>query len=155
MISPGPGNPINSRDVGNCIEIIRKFAPTVPILGVCFGHQSINVAFGGSNGHSKDGPVHGKAALIGHDGSSLYDNMSPQFYAGRYHSLCVDVLADDLLVTARNEDGLVMGIRHKQYHVFGVQFHPESVLTPEGKRLVGNFLRIACPDEGLMSVDDI
>ncbi|NYT20151.1 MAG: aminodeoxychorismate/anthranilate synthase component II [Methanosarcinales archaeon] len=143
VISPGPGNPGNSRDVGNCIEIIHEFGDKVPILGVCFGHQAINTAFGGTVGHSKGGPVHGKASIVMHGTSPLFEGISTAFSAGRYHSLSVDRVADDLEVTAQDENGLIMGIRHKEYPIYGVQFHPESVLTPEGLKLVENFLKLA------------
>ncbi|SET04176.1 anthranilate synthase, component II [Methanococcoides vulcani] len=143
VISPGPGNPGNSRDVGSCIEIIHEFGDSIPILGVCFGHQAINAAFGGTINHSKGGPVHGKASMVIHNTSSMFDGISTSFYAGRYHSLSVDRMADDLEITAQDENGLIMGIKHKEYPIYGVQFHPESVLTPEGLKLIENFLKIA------------
>lgn len=143
VISPGPGNPENSRDIGSCLDIIKEFGPTIPILGVCLGHQSINVTYGGTIGHSPDGPVHGKTAMILHDGSDLFAGLSEKFAAGRYHSLSIHDLATDVDVIAKNDDGIIMGIKHSKYPVYGVQFHPESILTPEGMKLVGNFLKIA------------
>ncbi|WP_440952605.1 anthranilate synthase component II [Methanococcoides sp. FTZ1] len=143
IISPGPGNPGNSRDIGSCIEIIREFGPEIPVLGVCLGHQAINTAFGGTISRSKGGPVHGKASVVIHDTSSLFDGIPTSFYAGRYHSLSVERMADDLEITARDETGLIMALRHREYPIYGVQFHPESVLTPEGMKLIENFLKIA------------
>lgn len=143
VISPGPGNPENSRDVGSCIDIIREFGSKIPILGVCFGHQAINTAFGGSVSRSKGGPVHGKASVVIHNISLLFDEIPTSFYAGRYHSLSVERVADDLEITAQDENGLIMALKHKDYPVYGVQFHPESVLTPEGMKLIENFLKIA------------
>lgn len=143
VISPGPGNPGNSRDIGSCIGIIREFGDKIPILGVCLGHQAINTAFGGTVGHSKGGPVHGKASMVIHNKSPLFDGIPTTFYAGRYHSLSVDRVADDLEIIAQDENGLIMGIRHKAYPIYGVQFHPESVLTPEGLKLIENFLKLA------------
>ncbi|MEL4305210.1 aminodeoxychorismate/anthranilate synthase component II [Methanococcoides sp. LMO-2] len=143
VISPGPGNPENGRDVGSCIDIIREFGSKVPILGVCFGHQAINTAFGGTIARSKGGPVHGKASVVIHDTSPLFNEIPTSFYAGRYHSLSVERIANDLEITAQDENGLIMGLRHREYPVYGVQFHPESVLTPEGMKLIENFLKVA------------
>ncbi|MCD4807837.1 MAG: aminodeoxychorismate/anthranilate synthase component II [Methanococcoides sp.] len=143
VISPGPGNPGNARDIGSCLDIIREFGVKVPILGVCLGHQSINTVYGGTIGHSPDGPVHGKASMISHDGSELFEGIPESFAAGRYHSLSIHELAKDVNVIAENDNGLIMGIKHRSYPVYGVQFHPESILTPEGLKLVGNFLKLA------------
>lgn len=143
VISPGPGNPHNSRDIGTCIDIIRKFGTEIPILGVCLGHQAINAAFGGVVGHSKNGPVHGKASPIIHNGSRLFEGMPDPFPGGRYHSLAIEELASELEITARTEDGTIMAVNHRQYPVYGIQFHPESVLTPDGLKLIENFLNMA------------
>jgi len=134
VISPGPGNPNDPHDIGSCIEIIR--ASDVPLLGVCLGCQAINVAFGGTVGHASVGPVHGKASEISHDGVGIYKGLPNPFTGGRYHSLAVDHVSHELLVVARSPDGVVMGIRHRRRPIEGVQFHPESVLTPDGLGIV-------------------
>jgi len=134
VISPGPGNPNDPKDIGSCIEIIRE--SSVPLLGVCLGCQAINVAFGGTVGHASVGPVHGKASEIHHDGIGIYEGLSNPFTGGRYHSLAVDQVAPDLVVTARSPDDVIMGIRHKRRPIEGVQFHPESVLTPDGLAMI-------------------
>lgn len=134
VISPGPGNPNDPHDIGSCIEIIR--ASEVPLLGVCLGCQAINVAFGGTVGHASVGPVHGKASEISHDGVGIYKGLPNPFTGGRYHSLAVDRVSHELLVVARSPDGVVMGIRHRRRPIEGVQFHPESVLTPYGLGIV-------------------
>ena len=134
VISPGPGNPNDLHDIGSCIEIIR--ASDVPLLGVCLGCQAINVAFGGTVGHASVGPVHGKASEISHDGVGIYKGLPNPFTGGRYHSLAVDRVSHELLVVARSPDGVVMGVRHRRRPIEGVQFHPESVLTPDGLGIV-------------------
>jgi len=145
VISPGPGNPHSPADIGTCIEIIRTFGPKTPLLGVCLGHQAIAVAFGGKVTHSISGPIHGKTSEITHSGTGIYEGLPPVITGGRYHSLAVEEssLPDELEITARNKDGIIMGIRHKKYPVEGMQFHPESVLTPEGLRIIENFLKLA------------
>jgi len=145
IISPGPGHPGNARDIGNCIEIIKT--TDVPLLGVCLGHQAITVAFGGEVSHSPSGPVHGKTAQVIHDGTGIYKGVPNPLVGGRYHSLAIEKLPDVLEVTAKTEDGIIMGIRHKEKPIFGLQFHPESVLTPHGLRIVENFLGIARGNE--------
>jgi anthranilate synthase component 2 len=142
VISPGPGNPHNPVDIGNCLDIIRAFGPNTPILGVCLGHQAVAVSFGARIIHSPSGPVHGKTSQIFHNKSGIYKGLPAVITGGRYHSLVVDEksLTDKLEVSARTEDGIIMGIRHRQYPVEGIQFHPESVLTPEGKKIIKNFL---------------
>lgn len=140
MISPGPGNPSNPRDIGSCLEIIRE--STVPLLGVCLGHQAIAVAFGGEVGHSPSGPVHGKTAKIYHDGNSIFQSLPNPLVGGRYHSLAITKLPHELEITARTDDGIIMGVKHRQRSIFGLQFHPESVLTPQGLRIIENFLRL-------------
>ncbi len=139
VISPGPGTPDAA---GISIEGIRHFAPRVPMLGVCLGHQCIGAAFGGHVGRAAVGPVHGKTSLIHHDAKGVLRGLPTPFVATRYHSLAVDEepLPSELEVSARSEDGIVMGVRHRELPVEGVQFHPESVLTDEGPRLLRNFL---------------
>ena len=137
VISPGPGHPANPRDIGSCIEVMRRFHGT-PILGVCLGHQAINLAYGGTI--ERTAPVHGKASDIFHDGQGIFRGLKSPLRGGRYHSLAVETLAPPLTITAKTAEGVVMGIRHRSLPVEGVQFHPESVLTPEGKRLIANWL---------------
>ena len=140
VISPGPGTP---DDGGVSLDVISEFGPTIPVLGVCLGHQCIGQAFGGV---VKRAPrlMHGKTSLIHHDDSALFNGLSNPFVATRYHSLIVEQssLPDCLIVTARTEDGEIMGVRHVEYPVFGVQFHPESILTIEGPQLLRNFLEV-------------
>ena len=137
-ISPGPGTP---REAGVSMAMIEAFAGQVPVLGVCLGHQSIVEVYGGSVvRHSR--LMHGKTSMVSHDGAGVYRGLSNPFQAGRYHSLIAAEasLPGELVITARTEDGEIMGVRHASLAVEGVQFHPESVLTPEGQRLLGNFL---------------
>ena len=137
VISPGPGTP---EDGGISNAVISEFYRTIPILGVCLGHQCIGYVFGGVVGRAPR-LMHGKTSRIFHAGNDLYAHLPSPFEAGRYHSLIVQApLPDALEVTAFTERGEVMGIRHKQFPLFGVQFHPESVLTPHGKQLLKNFL---------------
>lgn len=141
VISPGPGHPANPKDIGTCLDIIRE--SRVPLLGVCLGHQAIGVAFDGEVSHSPVGPVHGKTALITHNGNSIYLGLPNPLVGGRYHSLAITKLPHELEVTARTEEGIIMGVKHKQRPIFGLQFHPESVLTPQGLKIIENFLRMA------------
>ena len=137
-ISPGPGTP---REAGVSMAMIEAFAGQVPVLGVCLGHQSIVEVYGGSVvRHSR--LMHGKTSMVSHDGAGVYRGLSNPFQAGRYHSLIAAEasLPGELVITARTEDGEIMGVRHASLAVEGVQFHPESVLTPQGQRLLGNFL---------------
>jgi len=143
VVSPGPGTPHKAEDVGTCLDIIKDFGPHIPVLGVCFGHQSINTAFGGTIGHAKSGPIHGKTSDISHKNSPLFDGVPQTFKGGRYHSLAIEKLADELKVTAKTEDGIIMAVEHMKYPIYGVQFHPESVLTENGMKIVENFLKIA------------
>ena len=138
IISPGPGTP---DDAGISKEVVTHFAGKLPILGICLGHQVIGQAFGAKVIRAPQ-PVHGKTALIRHEGRGLYANLPEPFTAGRYHSLIVDrpTLPDCFEVTATNDEGLIMGIKHRQFNIQGVQFHPESILTPEGTTLLDNFL---------------
>jgi anthranilate synthase/aminodeoxychorismate synthase-like glutamine amidotransferase len=139
LISPGPGRPENA---GISPEVIRVFAPRIPILGVCLGHQAIGQIFGAAVVRAPR-PVHGKTSMIEHDGRGLFAGLRGPFAAGRYHSLAVseEGWPDDLEVAARAaDDGVVMALRHRSRPVHGVQFHPESVLTGEGRHLLRNFL---------------
>ena len=137
VISPGPGRP---EDAGISIEAIKRFGPATPVLGVCLGHQSIGIAFGGAVVRAPH-LMHGKTSVVQHDGRGLFRGVSQPFVAGRYHSLVVaDPLPDALEEAARTEDGTIMGVRHREFPVHGVQFHPESVLTGEGRQLLRNFL---------------
>jgi len=140
IISPGPGRP---EDAGISVELIKTLAPHIPILGVCLGHQAIGIAFGGKVVLA-DKPVHGKDTFVFHQRAGIYENMPLPFKAGRYHSLVVEreSLPASLIVEAESEDGLIMGVRHHHYPVYGVQFHPESILTPEGKHLIANFVKM-------------
>ena len=136
VISPGPGRP---RDAGASVEIVRRLAPNVPTLGVCLGHQAVVEAFGGEVGPAKR-LVHGKASPVRHDGTGLFTDLPQPFDAGRYHSLAATRVPDELEPTAFADDGEVMAVRHRSLPVVGVQFHPESVLTPDGPALARNFL---------------
>ena len=139
VISPGPGRP---EQAGVSIDTIKRFGPTTPLLGVCLGHQSIGIAFGGSVVRATQ-LMHGKTSAVQHDGLGLFRGVSQPFTAGRYHSLMVaDPLPDTLEAAARTEDGTIMGVRHREFPVHGVQFHPESVLTGEGRQLLRNFLEL-------------
>ena len=136
VISPGPGRPAAA---GACLEIVRRLSPTVPTLGVCLGHQVIVEAFGGEVGQARR-LVHGKASAIDHDGRGLFRGLPESFEAGRYHSLAATAVPDCLEVSATCSEGEVMAVRHRELPVDGVQFHPESVLTPDGSELAKNFL---------------
>jgi len=139
VISPGPGRP---EEAGISVELIKRFGPTVPVLGVCLGHQSIGVAFGGQVVRASQ-LMHGKTSSIQHDGRGVFRGVQQPFVAGRYHSLVVaEPLPDSLEMAARTEDGTIMGVRHRTFPVHGVQFHPESVLTGEGRQLLRNFLEM-------------
>lgn len=143
VISPGPGSPSDPKDIGNCLEIIREMGSEIPLLGVCLGHQAINVAFGGPVRRSKVGPVHGKSSKVLHTESALFTTLESPFEAGRYHSLEIGEPAPGIRVTARAEDGTIMAVEHVQYPIYGLQFHPESVLTPEGLKIIKNFLEVS------------
>ncbi len=145
-ISPGPGTP---RDAGVSMQMIEAFAGKVPVFGVCLGHQSIVEVFGGMVVRAPR-LMHGKTSLVTHDRKAILQDMPEPFQAGRYHSLIAqpESLPADLEVTARTTEGEIMGVRHKTLNVEGVQFHPESVLTPEGPVLMGNFLKQTSGDRG-------
>ena len=138
VISPGPGTPA---DAGLSVRIIETFAGEIPILGVCLGHQAIGEAFGGTVRRARQ-LMHGKTSLIHHAEAGILAGLKNPFVATRYHSLVVDRedLPAELEITAWTEDGVIMGLRHRRYDVFGVQFHPESIMTGEGKKLLENFL---------------
>ena len=136
VISPGPGRP---GDAGATEEIIRRLAPTTPILGVCLGHQALVEVFGGAVGPARE-LVHGKSCVVRHDARGLFRGLPEALEAGRYHSLAAIEIPEELEVSATSDDGEVMAIRHHELPVDGVQFHPESVLTPEGSRIARNFL---------------
>ena len=139
VISPGPGRP---EDAGVSVETIRRLGERIPLLGVCLGHQGIGLAFGG---HIVRAPelMHGKVSTVHHDGRGVFRGLAQPFIAGRYHSLVVaEPVPEALEVSARTEDGTIMGLRHRTNPIHGVQFHPESVLTSAGKQLLRNFLEL-------------
>jgi len=140
LISPGPGDPDSA---GISLAAIERFAGRVPILGVCLGHQAIGQYFGGTVIRAPE-PVHGKPVEVTHDGKTIFAEMPQPFTAGRYHSLVVarDSLPDQLEISAVSPDGLVMGLRHREMTIEGVQFHPESILTGHGKKILQNFLTL-------------
>ena len=139
VISPGPGRP---EDAGITVDVIRRFGTRTPVLGVCLGHQGIGIAFGGSVVRASQ-LMHGKVSSVSHDGRGVFRGVSQPFTAGRYHSLVVaDPLPDPLEAAARTDDGTIMGVRHRQYPIHGVQFHPESVLTAAGRQVLKNFLEL-------------
>lgn len=145
VISPGPGRP---EDAGVSVPLVQEFAAEIPILGVCLGHQAVGLAFGGRI-VSVSKLMHGKTSHIHHDGGDLFAGVTNPFPATRYHSLIVERadLPDALHVICESEDGIIMGLRHITYPVFGVQFHPESILTGEGKKILRNFLAICEPSK--------
>lgn len=140
VISPGPGTP---DDAGISMAAIKKFAGTIPILGVCLGHQSIGQVFGGRVVRAPK-LFHGKSSGVQHDGRTVFAGLDQGFTAGRYHSLIVEKtdLPDCLEISAQTRDGIIMGLRHRTMKIEGVQFHPESIMTTEGKQLLSNFLRL-------------
>lgn len=138
IISPGPGRPENA---GRSIEVIKEFEDKVPILGICLGHQAIGYAYGG-NVISAPVIMHGKTSMINHKGEDIFKNINSPLKIMRYHSLIVEKqsLPKDLVVTAETEDGLIMALKHRKYRVQGLQFHPESIFTDQGKLLIKNFV---------------
>lgn len=141
IISPGPCTPA---EAGISNAVVDRFAGIIPVLGVCLGHQCIGQVFGGRVVHAPL-PVHGKSSLIYHDSRTIFKGLAVPFEAGRYHSLIVEYTAErgELEISARTGDGIIMGLRHRKYSIEGVQFHPESIMTPAGHRLLANFLRHA------------
>ena len=140
VISPGPGRP---EDAGVSLDMIAAFAGSIPVLGVCLGHQSLVQHFGGEIVRAER-LMHGKTSMAKHDGNTIFEGLPQPFEVGRYHSLCAEheSLPDVLELTAETERGEIMGVRHKTLPLEGVQFHPESVLTPEGERLMAKFMRM-------------
>ncbi|MGB7209798.1 MAG: aminodeoxychorismate/anthranilate synthase component II [Pyrinomonadaceae bacterium] len=140
LISPGPGTPDNA---GITLDVLARFAERIPMLGVCLGHQAIGQHFGGNVVRAPE-PVHGKPVEIRHDGKTIFSGIEDSFNAGRYHSLVVEreTLPESLEISAESPDGLIMGLRHKSLKIEGVQFHPESILTEHGKKLLQNFLEL-------------
>lgn len=140
VISPGPGTP---NDAGITLDVIGRFAGKIPLLGVCLGHQAIGQAFGGKVVRAPE-LMHGKSSEVSHDGKTIFAGISNNFVAGRYHSLIVEKesLPSCLEISASTADDIIMGLRHRELKVEGVQFHPESILTSEGKQLLANFLKL-------------
>ena len=136
VISPGPSRP---KDAGNSISIIKNYSKKIPIFGVCLGHQCIIEAFSGKVDRASE-TIHGKSSKIFHDGKTIFKNLENPFNAGRYHSLAGLEIPDTLEVSARTKNDIVMGIRHKEYFIEGVQFHPESILTPSGVKIIENII---------------
>jgi para-aminobenzoate synthetase component II len=136
VISPGPGRPA---DAGATPELVRNLAPRIPTLGVCLGHQAIVEGFGGEIAAARE-LVHGKACTVKHDGRGLFTGLPTELEAGRYHSLAAETVPDELEVSATADDGEVMAVRHRELPIDGIQFHPESVLTPLGLEIARNFL---------------
>ena len=140
VISPGPGRP---EQAGVTLEVIRHLGPTTPLLGVCLGHQAIGQVFGGRVVRASR-QFHGKSSRVQHDGKTIFDGLENPFAAGRYHSLIVEreTLPDELEISATTPNGTIMGLRHRRLKIEGVQFHPESIMTTEGKKLLANFLSL-------------
>lgn len=138
LISPGPGTPENA---GNMLQILKHFAEKLPVLGVCLGHQAIGQIFGGYVVRAPE-PIHGKSSKVSHDNKGVFKNIENNFDAGRYHSLIVEKhsLPECLEISAETADGLIMGLRHRSLKIEGIQFHPESILTSHGKKILQNFL---------------
>ncbi len=141
LISPGPGRP---EDAGITEQVIRELGPEFPILGVCLGHQAIGQVFGAKVVHAPS-LMHGKTSLIQHDGKSVFQDVEDDFVATRYHSLALEPASvpAELEVSAQTADGVIMGVRHRQFPIEGIQFHPESILTTEGPKIVKNWLRLS------------
>ena len=140
VISPGPGRPSQA---GDCLKIVKHFYKTIPILGVCLGHQIIGQVFKSKIIGAKK-LMHGKTSIVAHNGKGVFKGLKKKINATRYHSLIIDkkTLSKDLIITAETNDKVVMGVMHKKYNVHGVQFHPESIKTPEGIKLLKNFLKL-------------
>ncbi|GMU86171.1 MAG: glutamine amidotransferase [Ignavibacteriales bacterium] len=140
LLSPGPGKP---EDSGITLDILRELSDSIPVLGVCLGHQAIGIVFGGRVSRAPS-IMHGKTSSITHDGKGVFKNLPQGFTATRYHSLVIEreSIPESLEITATSEDNLIMGVRHKSHPVEGIQFHPESILTTEGKHLIENWLKL-------------
>lgn len=140
ILSPGPKSPA---EAGICLETVRRFYDTIPILGICLGHQVIGAAFGAKIIHARE-LMHGKQSLLRHEGRGIFQDIPSPIRVARYHSLAVDekTLSSDLDVLARTDDGEIMAMAHRQYPVIGIQFHPESVFTEHGKKIIENFLQM-------------
>ncbi|MEC7810575.1 MAG: aminodeoxychorismate/anthranilate synthase component II [Actinomycetota bacterium] len=138
LISPGPGNP---KQAGVSVDLIRWAAGKIPVLGICLGHQCIGEAWGGEIIHAPE-IMHGKTSMISHSETGIFKEIKSPFEATRYHSLMIDPKSfpDDLEITAKTDDGLIMGLQHKEFEIYGLQFHPESILTSNGHKLIENFL---------------
>ena len=147
FLSPGPCTP---KEAGITVDVIREFHKSIPIMGVCLGHQAIGYAFGG-NVVRAGRLMHGKTSPIINDGKTIFKGLPNPFIAGRYHSLLIEEasLPSCLMISARTEEGEIMGVRHQEYAVEGIQFHPESILTPQGKRILRNFLELIIKKEKL------
>lgn len=143
IISPGPGNPKNKRDFGVCSDVILRLGKKIPILGVCLGHQGIISSFGGEIIEAKK-PMHGKTSIVKHTGKGIFANVKNPIKVMRYHSLVGDEssLPSSLEITAKSDDGEIMAIQHKIMPIFGLQFHPESILAEEGKKILENFCKM-------------
>jgi anthranilate synthase component 2 len=140
ILSPGPGRP---EDAGVTIEVVKQLGPTIPILGVCLGHQAIGMAFGAKVVHAPS-IMHGRTSMIHHYGETILHSVSNPLSAGRYHSLVVseENFPDELKITARTQENIIMGLRHRKYPIEGIQFHPESILTQDGPQILHNWLEV-------------
>ncbi|HHW57629.1 MAG TPA: aminodeoxychorismate/anthranilate synthase component II [Clostridia bacterium] len=140
ILSPGPGRPENA---GICVELIKNLGQKVPMLGICLGHQAIGYVYGAKIVKA-DRIMHGKTSLIFHNGRGIFENVKNPIEGMRYHSLVIDrkTLPEELEITAQTEEGVIMGVRHRKYPVYGLQFHPESILTEQGKEILRNFLEV-------------
>jgi anthranilate synthase component 2 len=144
IISPGPGNPCNSKDFGICSAVLKKLSPNIPTLGVCLGHQGIGHVYGAKISRSNV-PVHGKSSPIEHNGKDIFEDLPNPLKAARYHSLVInkETIPSELKITAISlDDYQVMGIKHRDYPIFGIQFHPESIITEGGMKMISNFLSL-------------
>ena len=144
VLSPGPKSP---KEAGICLDVVKEFYDKIPILGICLGHQTIGEALGGTVTYAKE-LYHGKQSLIHHTGTGIFDGIESPIRVARYHSLAAlkDTLPAELRITAESEDGEVMAVEHTKYPVFGVQFHPESVMTPDGRVMIENFMEVVRND---------
>ncbi len=142
IISPGPGNPINKRDFGVCRQVIEQLGDKIPILGVCLGHQGIFSTFGGEIIHEE--PVHGKQSAVNHSGEGIFQGINHPLLVARYHSLVCnpETIPESLEITAQTGDGIIMALKHQKYPIFGLQFHPESIGTDHGSKIIKNFLEM-------------